>query len=152
MDPFSGAASGFAVVSLAGQVAVGVKNLYSFWSSIKDAPNDIQSLSKELKLLLTILQNIEEGEQCYGPDAATTDVLGSCRAQVNSLTAITEGLERGFTTRSSSRRKWGVLKAVFKRDMIQKFQDILRDTKVTLLLAQNNGFRSGLYSASGLQC
>jgi len=150
MDGFSTAASAFAVVSVAGQLAVGLKQLHSFWSSLRDAPDDVQSLSKELKLLLTILREIEQSEQRYGLNAAATDVLESCGAQVNSLTAITKGLERDFTAHSSSRRKWGALKAVLKRNTIKKFRDILRDTKVTLLLAQQNGFRSGLHSVNSL--
>lgn len=144
MDGVSTAASAFAVVSLAGQLTVAVKNLHSFWASVQDAPKDIQSLSRELKLLLTIVQDIEESEQRYGPDAATTDVLESCSTQVNSLMEITEGLECYFTSPNTSRRKWGALKAVFKRDTIKKFQDLLRDTKMSLLLAQQNVFRSGL--------
>lgn len=146
MAGISTAASAIAVVSVAGQLAVGVKNLHSFWNSLQDAPDDIRFLSKELKLLMTILGEIEESEQRYGRNAATMDVLESCNAQTNSLTAITERLEGYFTTWSSPRRKWGALQAVFKRDTIKKFQDVLRDVKVTLLLAQQNAFRSALHS------
>ena len=150
MAEFATAASAFAVVSIAGQLAVGVKNLYSFWSSIQDALNDIQSLSRELKLFLVILQGIQQSEQRYGPDADTAYVLASCSELVDSLIAITDGLERGFATTSLRRRKWGATKAVFKRNTIKKFQDVLRDTKITLILAQQTSARFDISSADDL--
>ena len=144
MDGLSGAASAFAVASLAGQLVSGFKALYLFWGSIQDAPDDIQAISRELKLLQTVVQDIHNIEKRYGPDRTTIDILESCLTQIYSLTAITEKLERGFRTSTSSRRKWGALKAVLKGNNIKKFQDILRDTKTTLLIVQCSGLRSAI--------
>ncbi|KAL9114817.1 MAG: hypothetical protein Q9187_007398 [Circinaria calcarea] len=142
MDGLSTAASAIAVVSLAGQLVSGVRALYVFWGSIQDAPGDIQAISTELKLLQVVVQDIHDVELRYGPDKTTMDILESCLSQINTLTTITRKLEGGLRNATSSGRKWGAFKAVLKGNKIKKFQDILRDTKITLVLVQQGDFRS----------
>ncbi|KAL9117461.1 MAG: hypothetical protein Q9187_006001 [Circinaria calcarea] len=67
------------------------------------------------------------------------DILESCLSQINTLTTITTKLEGGLRNSTSSGRKWGAFKAVLKGNKIKKFQDILRDIKITLVLVQQGG-------------
>lgn len=48
MDGLSGAASAFAVVSLAAQVAGGVQKLCNFWHSNQDRPKEICCIVRDL--------------------------------------------------------------------------------------------------------
>ena len=143
MEGLAGAASAFAVVSVAGQLGVGINHLIRFWNSIKNAPSDIQSIGRELKLLQAVLHDIEDAQQQYGPDPAVTDALASCGDQVKHLITLTDGFEAGFAVRNPHMRTWAALKAVLKQDKLKKFQEVLRDTKLTLLLAQQSATRSG---------
>ena len=138
MDGLSSAASAFAVISLAGQVVAGVQNLYQVWSSFQDAPEHVRAISEDLRLLVTVLRGIEDNEQRYGQDIIMTEVLQQCRKQVDAIRAITEDLSLRPSTGRSSRRAWVAIKASFQQDKITRIQDILRDLKVTLSLAQQN--------------
>ena len=142
MDGLSSAASAFAVVSLAGQTLTGVKNLYDFWGSFQSAPEYIQTINEDLRLLVTVLRDIQASEQLHGPDPLVTDVLRRCNNQLSSITTITHKLECQLGGRTSSKRTWAALKTTFKQDKITKIQDFLRDTKAKLMLAQSNSSRS----------
>jgi len=133
MDGLSNAASGIAVVSIAIQLADSVKKLYDFWSSVKDAPESIRAIAKELELLSGILDKIEHGQ--HGTGSEISNVLESCREQVASLVTIVNSLVPGFEAESRRTRTWSSLKAVFKKDKVAEFRMCLAETKITLNLA-----------------
>ena len=138
MDGLSSVASAFAVISLAGQVVTGVQNLYQVWSTFHDAPEHVRAISEDLRLLVTVLRGIEDNERRFGRDIIMTEVLQKCRTQVDAISTITEDLSLRSGTGRSSRRAWVAIKASFQQDKITRIQDILRDLKVTLSLAQHN--------------
>lgn len=78
MEALGGAASVFAVVSVADQLANRIKQLYSFWSAISEAPGNIRALAAGLQPLLGILTQISNDGQKYGEETNTTDILKQC--------------------------------------------------------------------------
>ena len=138
MDGLSAAASGIAVVSIAIQLAESVKKLHDFWSSVKDAPDEVRAFRKDLGLLSTILSKIEREENQYGTSPETLEVLENCKEQVASLTALVRNISPGFEAASRRARKWSALKAAFKKDKRLEFRDCLRETKITLILARQS--------------
>ena len=144
MDGLSSVASAFAIVSLAGELVTGVQNLYRVWISFQNAPERVRAISEDLKLLITVLRSIEDNEQRYGPDKIMTEILQKCRTQVDTVNFITDELSSQLSTGKSSRRGWAALKTTFQQDKLTKIQDILRDLKVTLSLAQQNAHFSCL--------
>ena len=94
-----GAASAFAVVSLALQLADSVKKLYDFWESVRDAPRDIQATTSDLKILQSILSSIAQDAQHTEADEILTNALQSCNTEVATLVSILEGIQPGFSSR-----------------------------------------------------
>lgn len=141
MDGSSGAASGMAVVSLALQLGGSIKQLYDFWDSVNEAPDEIQGITLDLSLLASVLTEMASEEQHYGPDHTLNKVLEACCDRVSKLTRITSDMEPGFASRSLRVRKWTAFKAVLKGEKIQKFQTILEGLKSTLMLAQQSHHR-----------
>jgi hypothetical protein len=78
MDGISAAASVFAVVSLAIQLAEKANELYRFWQSIDEAPDSIRAIVSDLKLLSAVLDQISKRDRQHGPDITTTGVIESC--------------------------------------------------------------------------
>lgn len=138
MDGLSGAASGMAVVSLALQLVGSIKQLHDFWDSVKEAPDDVHTITVDLSLLSSVLAEMAFEEQHFGPDQTLTTALGLCCDKVNKLIHITSDMEPGFASKSLRIRKWTALKAVLKGESIQKFQKVLESFKATLMLAQQN--------------
>ena len=136
MEGLSAAASGIAVVSIAIQLAESVRKLCDFWSSIKEAPEDIRTISIDLGLLSSVLTRIAYEAQHIGPEANLVAALKGCWSQVESLTALLNEIEPGFASTGSRTRKWAAFKAVFKRGQLIKFQEALESMKCTLLLVQ----------------
>lgn len=96
MDGLSSAASGFAVISLAIQLADGVKKLCDFWNSVKDAPEDIQGVIADLRLLLIVLTEMAVEDQHVESDSALAAVLKACNDKIHRLADLTNDLEPGF--------------------------------------------------------
>jgi hypothetical protein len=138
MDGLSGAASVIGVVSLAIQLADSVKKLLNFWDSVQNAPENVKAITKGLKVLSVVLDNIEAHQKLHGEDQATTELLDSCRDHVTALMNLIQDFEPGFTSQSRRTRQWVALKAVFKKEQIQKFQHLIQETKITLIMAQQN--------------
>lgn len=141
MDGLSGAASGMAVVSLALQLGGSIKQIYDFWDSVTDAPDDIRAITTDLSLLASVLTEIASEEQHSGPDHTLKKVLETCCDRVNKLTRITSDMEPGFASRSLRVRKWTAFKAALKGEKIRKFQTILEGLKSTLMLAHQSHHR-----------
>ena len=141
MDGLSAAASGIAVVSIAIQLAESMKKAHDFWSSVKDAPEDIQLLSIDLKLWSSLFAQIAEEAQNYPPNDVLIAALERCTITVKSLTKILDEIEPGFSAQSSRRRYWAAFKTVLKGGKIAKFQGTLERLNSTLQLVQQNQAR-----------
>ncbi len=68
-------ASGIAVVTVAVQLGENVEKLCDFWSSIKEAPEEIQAISLDLELLSSVLTQIAYEAQHVEPDATLVATL-----------------------------------------------------------------------------
>ena len=141
MDGLSSAASAMAVVSLACQLADTAKQLCDFWSSIKNAPEEIRTINSDLELLTSVLAETALEAQRTSPDATLAAVLQSCTEKLKLLTALTNSLEPGFSSSSSRIRKWKAFKFVLKSEKLTRFQEVLESLKSTLVLAQQNRHR-----------
>lgn len=141
MDGLSGAASGMAVVSLALQLSDGIKQLYDFWDSVKDAPDEIRVITTDLGLLSSVLAEMASEEQHSGPDPTLKAALELCCDRVSKIANLTNEMEPGFASMSFRIRKWTAFKAVLKGEKIQKLQKMLEGLKSTLMLAQQNYHR-----------
>ncbi|KAI9877747.1 MAG: hypothetical protein M1830_002943 [Pleopsidium flavum] len=137
MDGLSAAASCIAVGSLSIQLAENTKRLYDFWSSVQDAPKEIQAIIRDLKILLSVLQDIEIEEQTHGPSTSSliNDALESCLEKVVALKNFVNQFESGYASGSRTRRKWSSIKAAFQKDRVEKFRSSINETKFTLGLA-----------------
>ena len=141
MEPLSGAASVIGVASLAIQICDELKKLHDFWQSVKEAPDDIASISAELKLFMTLLAVIANNYQRQGCDdkspneAAATDTLKLCLATVNDMSAGVRDLESGIVKGASSRR-WASVKFVFRKDKREKAMAQIERMKSLLIIVQ----------------
>ncbi len=136
MEGLSTAASAIAVVSIGVQLAENVKRLCDFWNSIKEAPEDIQAISADLKLLSSILTEIACEAQHVEPNATLEAALHECSGTVKILGTLLNKIEPGFVSTSSRVRKWTAFKAVLKRAHLRKTEDALEKLKSNLLLVQ----------------
>ena len=135
------AASGIAVLTVAVQLAQSIKKLSDFWSSIKEAPEDIQAIATDVDLLSNVLTRIAHETQHVEPDTALEATLNGCRVKVGKLTALLDEIEPGFASSRPRVRKWTALKAVLKQGQLAKFQVGLDRLKSTLLLVQQYQYR-----------
>lgn len=136
MEGLSAAAGVIAVGSISFQLADQFKRLYDFWSTFKDAPEDIRAIIEELKLFLDVLGHIRADEAKCGLDLTAANLLRSSEAQAKSMLDIVEALEPGFGSLSRRTRVLNALKASFKQEKVNKCRELLRETKITLILAQ----------------
>ncbi|KAL8783376.1 MAG: hypothetical protein Q9213_004695, partial [Squamulea squamosa] len=141
MDGSPAVASGIAIASIAIQLADSVKKLHEFWSSVKEASEDIRAISLDLETLATVLTCIAFESQRARPDVILAAALEHCSLQVKQLTMILNAAEPGFASASTRVRYWTALKTVMKQRQVKKFQRALDRAKVNLLLVQQHQIR-----------
>ena len=145
MDPISAGASVIAFVSLAIQLAESTTKLYHFWGSIKDAPNSIKALTDDLRLVSTVLEEIQSDAKHCNPDETCLKALQNAQALVARLNALAEDLAPGFASPKLHLRTFTALKALGRNEKIQKFRASLSDMKSTLTLIQQRLLSSLVY-------
>jgi predicted PurR-regulated permease PerM len=85
METLGAAASAFAVVSIADQVAERIKQLYEFWSAVNEAPEKIRAIANDLNLLSSVIVQISNNYQNVAQDKTSSfdslmvDVLKACK-------------------------------------------------------------------------
>jgi hypothetical protein len=99
---------------------------------MKDAPKDIRSLATELKILGTILAEVNRD----GIDSAPMRAALQC---CKDATGDLEGLVRKSNLtidQSKTRRVWSQMGVAFRNEKFRKYTDRLERAKTTLLHAK----------------
>jgi hypothetical protein len=119
-------------VGLVGQVAQGVNYLYSFFNSMQDAPSDIKSLAAELKLLGTILDEVNRD---VADSAALRAALQLCKDIITELEGLVQ--KSNLTSKQSRvKRLWSQMSTAFRNEEFRKYIERLERAKITLLHAK----------------
>ena len=79
MDGLSSAAGVIAVASVAIQLADSVRQIYEFWESVQDAPENIRHIASDLRLLANVLNDTATCEERYGASETATELLSNCK-------------------------------------------------------------------------
>lgn len=115
------AASGFAVVSLAIQVAENINKLKAFISRVKDAPSDVLFVIDELETLSLVLEDVDRGmqESIFLDPRIKSVVMRSyrlCKSSGDALNRLVIELE----TELEKGKKRGGFKVVMKRERTEE--------------------------------
>jgi chromosome segregation ATPase len=128
------------VTQLAGQVSVSVFKLRKLWNEVKDVPETITSLMKQLELLNPILSEIEK-QVPQIQAAIPTDRLGvlslnHSRQAAQNLEQLVDDLQKQIT--STKRLKKGIImaKVVIRKEVIRAYQERLQNALQLLSLSQ----------------
>ncbi|EON67347.1 hypothetical protein W97_06600 [Coniosporium apollinis CBS 100218] len=141
MDGLSGPASVIAIVSLTIQLADSINKLCGLFSSIRNAPEDIKSILKDLQVLETVRKSIQHNQELYGPHQEVAAALQGCHQELLALQAIVDDLAPGFAMRNSFQRKWNAIRSVSKSEKMKDFRARLQEAKTTLILALQSSLR-----------
>jgi hypothetical protein len=132
MDGVSAAAGVIGIGTAFLNLAENINKLYDFWKSIQGAPDDLQSITHDLSHLHIILKE----SKLRGSDGIPASILDGCAKKVESLVALIDRLEPGFSSSKKRVRKWSAIKWVLQEGKIRKFKQSLEETKTTIALAQ----------------
>jgi DNA repair ATPase RecN len=115
MDGLSAASGAFVVVSLALQIADGIKKLCEFWESIQEAPKTIRFIAKDLNTISEIVEDIRQEANNATPYthafSASLAAMDQCSDRLDTLRGLLEELKLGFSSTSRRIRKKSALKA-----------------------------------------
>lgn len=131
-------ASGVSIASIAIQIVGSVQQVLDFWSSIRDAPTDIQDLLEEVQLLANLLLELDDNDNDSSGSTrqpTATKAAQYCKNAANSIDAVVKDLADGIAM-SKGRRRWTAVKAVLKEKKMAKSLQRLERAKMMLSLAQ----------------
>lgn len=132
---------GFAVVSLALQLAEKVTKIHDFWRSVRDAPDELGSIAAELEFLERVYIGIAHNAQRETIDPILTKALEDGQQEdgqqeVTRFETLVRPLRKRCETESKIKRKWASLVAgVWRKEEVAEFRDSISRTKSTLLMA-----------------
>jgi hypothetical protein len=153
MEVLSGVSSAFAVVSLAIELGGKTKKLCDFWSSIQEAPKEIRGISRDLKIISDVLSDIRHDADAARPHSralsASLAALEQSSDSLETLQELVDELAPRLLGENRRVRKWAAFKTAWKGERLRKFQDTLRDMKLTLILARQNSTKFVLDLRSG---
>lgn len=141
MDPFSAAASGIAVVSLAIQLIDSVHQIQRLLRTVSEAPKELKRLIDLLEQLELILENIRSfiGKQRRRNDDRETAVsdtvlkaMQTCENTLKGLEGIVDAAKRNSEARNKAIRSLGSFRLACKKKDIEDFERQLYDA-VSLL-------------------
>ncbi|KAF4611370.1 hypothetical protein G7Y89_g15643 [Cudoniella acicularis] len=153
MDPLSGVASVFAVVSLAIQLVDSIREIKGFLHKVTDAPKELEKLVSLLDQLELIVNNVREllvAQQQLGNGlnasicANVENALKNCEANVARFHRVIQPAKIAFTSGSRAKRSLASLKQAWKKKDFEEFEDQLRGSlnilnfTMTMSIASSN--------------
>ncbi|KAH7403241.1 hypothetical protein BKA64DRAFT_641243 [Cadophora sp. MPI-SDFR-AT-0126] len=133
-------ASGFAVVSLAIQVAETIRKLKSFHSLMQSAPEDILFAIEEIEVLSLILEDVDRSvqDQVFLDPKVKIGVMRSwrmCKTATSGLVTLLNKLEEGLGGSKGKGKLRGKVRIAMKKVEIDDFRKKIESAKTTMQLA-----------------
>ena len=133
MAEIFGIASGaMSVAGLAGQLAQGAAFLHNFISDVRNAPSRVRALGKELRILESILVNIQKSSTVQNADLE--HALKYCEKCLNELLKFVTMVDPNQYAKKR-RRLWSQFNVALKRSDLAKYLGDLDRSKLMLLQA-----------------
>jgi cob(I)alamin adenosyltransferase len=135
MDPFSAAASGIAVVSLAIQLVDSVREIQRFLRNVSEAPKELKRLLDLLEHLELILENIgaqmakQQRNSIDLDDTTITSVqkaMKMCEDKLLVLEGFVKRAKKASEARNKATRAVGAFKLACKKKDIEEFESQLQ--------------------------
>jgi hypothetical protein len=124
-------ASGIAIAQLTSEVAKSIIKLKGFWDQVKDAPDEISYLMRELETLNNILCELEPSkiphhQELISGSHAFRQSLAQCREGTSELTDLTDTLSLEMSSSKKLQRVRGRVKMVLKNEQIKRYKSRLK--------------------------
>ncbi len=129
------AGSSLGIASLALQLGDCIARLKSFWSAVKDAPEEIKYLLEEIETLSFVLSDFgaNNDPKLNQGQEATFKCFQFCKKAVGILDAVINEVE----VEIKKRKRVGSVKAVLRRDVIEKLRERLMRAQSMLMLSNS---------------
>lgn len=139
MAELFGVASGaLSIAGVAGQLAQSAAFLYDFIRDIRGAPKLVQILGEELRILTSILTEIQRS--CIDQNPSLENALQHCQDRLRGLLTFVKKVDPAQHAKKR-RRLWSQFRAALKRsDLTRNLRELDR-CKLMLLQACNNVLR-----------
>lgn len=131
-EAFAFASGAFSVAGFAGQLAQGAAFLHDFISDVRNAPSRVRALGEELRILESILANIQKSST--GQNADLEHALKYCEKRLNELLEFVKKVDPDQYAKKR-RRLWNQVKVALKRSDLTKYLEDLDRSKLMLLQA-----------------
>lgn len=125
-----------AVVTVAAQLADGLRKLVGFWKQVQNAPAEISALFDHLESLSFTLAQAESSQDECDRDPVASQVLRDCQEKVLLLCDKISVNACGLDSSSSKRRKWSAFKISLDKAEIESLRRAIDRAQTTLILSR----------------
>ena len=138
MEVLASASSVIAVASITIELANSIQKLVAFGKAVKNAPENVASLFKELELLSSVLDDCHHINQTLTFNSNDTKILETCVSRISQLQSLINGAGVNLTSNNRWKRTWDAFKITLKDREIVAIQASIRDAKATLHIVLQN--------------
>lgn len=134
--------SAITFATLAIQVGKSVQTLKDYWDAIRDAPDDLKWLVREIEVFGSIMADVDADLTRYPPALAMINCqhalqsLQFCKEAVDALNALCEDLVQDVDSKNRLRRSYQAVKIVLRQRKVEKHISKLHNVVRLLMLSQ----------------
>jgi HJR/Mrr/RecB family endonuclease len=127
--------SGLGIASFAIQVADSVVKLKDFIDSVREAPEEIKHIIRQIEALSLVLSTCDTEDDEAGVSEAVSNATNTCQILLSRAAGSLELVIKDLEMAIGKRRKMGSVKAVLKQGMVDRLRQRLRDAQDLLVLS-----------------
>lgn len=135
--------------TVAAQVTNSIIKINDFWGQLRDAPEDIRQIGRELEVFRLIVTGIEEELSqesvalVLSSSQHTVQSFELCKEAANELEAVADDLTQDTRSPGRLKRSYAALRVVMQKGRLDKYTARLRNSIQLLALSQQCYMRFG---------
>lgn len=124
------------------QLASSIKQLKDCWEQIRDAPDDIKWLIRDIEIFGLVLTDVEHdsalgsGPSSLANSKAAMQSLRLCKEATRELEILVKDLAQDIDSPSQFQRSYAAVKMTLQKSRIEKYRSRLRNVTSLLMLSQ----------------
>lgn len=128
--------------SLVSQLATSIKKLKDCWEQVRDAPEDLKWLIREIEIFNLVLDEIEDDLAQESVASSLTNSRSArqsfklCKDASEELDTLVKDLGRDLDSPSRLQRSYAALKMTAQNNKVEKYRSRLKNVTGLLMLAQ----------------
>lgn len=135
-------ASAITFGTVVAQLATSINQLKECWEEVRDAPEDLKWLIRDIEIFGLILAEVEDDlaqesvQSCLSNRKSAIQCFTLCKEASEELQTLVQDFRRELNSRNRLQRSYAAVKMVMQKNKVKKYTSRLKNIAGLLMLAQ----------------